>query len=285
MKVLLTGASGFLGSRALLFLKERYAVDTVPSGLLRGDLTPERTETLYRMMGESAPDVILHTAAISDTGYAQLHPEESFQANVALPETLAKIAAKIGAKLVCCSSDQVYNGNDGMGPFAETDPVKPAGVYGRHKLEAEARVAQASPDAISLRLTWMYDLPARGLPTHKNLLTNLLVAAARREPLHLSKNDYRGVTYAGRVVDNLPLAFTLEGGVYNYGSESNESVWQTAGAWCGALGIDPGMLWPTEGKPRSLCMDCSKIRKQGIVFEDSVGGIGSLIRDYGLDRL
>ncbi|MDD3214000.1 MAG: sugar nucleotide-binding protein [Eubacteriales bacterium] len=285
MKVLLTGATGFLGSRALPYLKERFAVDTVPSSLLRGELTAERAETLYRAVSESAPEVILHTAAISDTGYAQLHPDESFQANVALPEAMAKIAAKIGAKLVCCSSDQVYNGVDGMGPFAETDPVKPAGVYGRHKLEAEERVAQAAPGAVSLRLTWMYDLPVRGQPTHKNLLTNLLVAAARREPLHLSQNDYRGVTYAGRVVENFPLAFALEGGVYNYGSESDKSVWQIAGAWCGALGIDPGMLWPTEGKPRSLCMDCVKARAGGIVFEDSASGIGRLIREYGLDKL
>ena len=285
MKVLITGATGFLGSRALPFFRERGQAVALPSSLLRGEWTAEREAALHAAVAEAAPDVILHMAAISDTGYAEQHPEESYQANVTLPLALARIAAREKAKLVCCSSDQVYNGCEGPGPFAENVALQPANVYGRHKLETEARVSEASPEAVSLRLTWMYDLPGHGLPTHRNLLTNLLCAALRGQTLTLSTSDMRGVTYARQVIENLPRAFELPGGVYNFGSEGDRSVYAGALAWCEALGLNADRVVPTQGRPRSLLMDDTAIASQGIGFDTTVEGVGRCMADYGWNAL
>jgi len=285
MNILLTGATGFLGSRALAFLRESETVTALPSALIRGELTAERADALYAAVAEAAPDVIFHTAAISDTGYAEQHPDESYQANVLLPLALANIAARLHAKLVSCSSDQVYNGCTERGPFGETFPLQPVNVYGRHKLEAEARVQEAAPDAVSLRLTWMYDLPARGMPTHRNLLTNLLGAALHGQPLSLSVDDLRGITYAGQVVGYLPLAFTLPGGVYNFGSEGDRSVYDIALAWCDALGLNRATVTPVRGRPRSLLMNGASAAAQGICFDLSAEGVQRCLAEYGLNRL
>jgi dTDP-4-dehydrorhamnose reductase len=285
MRILLTGATGFLGSRALLFLQREHDVCALPSALLRGEFTGERGQRLYDTAAAFAPEIILHMAAIADTAYAERHQEESRLANVELPLTLARIAARVNAKLIACSSDQVYNACDGEGPFAENIPLTPDSVYGRHKQEAEERILQISSDAVSLRLSWMYDLPSCGLPIHPNLLTSLLVAAIRQEPLRVSQTDLRGVTYARHVIEQLPQAFALAGGVYNFGSKSRHSVWQIANGWCAILGIDAGVLIPIQGKPRSLCMDCAKIKARGIVLDDSVDGIRRCARDYGLSAL
>lgn len=285
MKVLITGATGFLGSRALPFFRERGQASALPSSLMRGEWTAAREDALHAAVAEAAPEVILHMAAISDTGYAEQHPEESYQANVTLPHALAKMAAREKVKLVCCSSDQVYNGCKGPGPFAETVMLQPTNVYGRHKLEAEARVNEASPEAVSLRLSWMYDLPGYGLPTHRNLLTNLLGAALRGETLTLSTTDTRGVTYARQVVDNLPRAFALPGGVYNFGSEGDRSVYAVALGWCEALGLDAQRVRPAQGQPRSLLMDDAAAVSLGITFDTTVEGIRRCMADYGLNAL
>ncbi|MCE5344474.1 MAG: sugar nucleotide-binding protein [Eubacteriales bacterium] len=285
MKILLTGATGFLGARAELFLRQEHDVYALPSALIRGEMAGERAEQLYEAIAAFAPDVLLHTAAISDTAYAEQHPEESRQANVVLPQALARIAMKMNAKLISCSSDQVYNGCACKGPFDENARLSPQNVYGRHKLEAEDRVSQLAPDTVSLRLSWMYDLPAFSLPTHRNLLTDLLAAALQQVPLRLSQSDLRGITYVRHVIANLPRAFTLSGGVYNFGSESAQSVWQIAEAWREALDLDEGFLQPVEGMPRSLCMDCAKIKEEGILLDDACDGIKRCIRDYGLDSL
>ena len=284
-KVLMTGTTGFLGSRALPFFRERGQALTIPSSLLRGEWTAEREEALYAAVTEAEPEVILHMAAISDMGYAEQHPEESYQANVTLPLALARIAAREKLKLVCCSSDQVYNGCDGPGPFAETAALQPNNVYGRHKLEAEARVNDASPEAVSLRLTWMYDLPAFGLPTHRNLLTNLLGAALRGEALTLWTTDTRGVTYVRQVVENLPRAFALPGGAYNFGSEGDRSVYEVARVWCEALGVNAAGVLPAQGRPRSLLMDDAAAMAHGIEFDTTVEGIRRCMADYGWSAL
>jgi len=285
VRILLTGSTGFLGSRANESLRSRYEVQALPSDLLRGEMTPAREEALYAAAAAFAPQILLHTAAISDTGYAEAHPEESYLANMLLPETLARICARAGCGLVACSSDQVYNGCEVSGPFAEDTPLAPVNVYGRHKLEAERRVADILPGAVSLRLSWMYDLPACGLPTHRNLLTNLLAAALHAEPLRLSDTDFRGVTYVRDVVRALPAALVLPGGTYNFGSDGVMNVAQIALGWCRSLGLPPATVQPIAGKPRSLCMDCARAAEQGIHFEDSIEGIQSLMDDCGWSRL
>ena len=285
MKILVTGATGFLGSRAMAFLSHSCEVQAVPSALLRGELTPARLDQLRAFLSEAEPNVLLHTAAISDTGYAENHSEESRLANVELPAALARLTAELGCKLVSCSSDQVYGGCAERGPFAEDEPLTPANVYGRHKLEAERRVAEINPDAVSLRLTWMYDLPVYGMPTHANLLMNLLSAAARGTALELYDTDFRGITYVRQAVTNLPKAFELPGGVYNFGSESDVSTYKIAAAWGRALRLNDGLVRPLHGTPRSLCMDCAKIRKASIVFDDSAAGIRRCISDYNITNL
>ena len=226
------------------------------------------------------PDVIVHTAALSNTQYCQQEPEDSFRANVLLPEWVAKGAEEVGAKLLSCSSDQVYAGVTQRGALAETLPLSPSNVYGQHKLEAEARVLARCPDAVVLRLPWMYDLPGYHLPIRGNLPLNLLRAAQRGESVRFSVRDFRGITYVRQAVALLEAALTLPGGVYNFGSENAEDMVLTARQFAETLGI---MVDIQEADwARNLAMDCSKLRAHGIVFDTTQAGLTRCLRDYGL---
>lgn len=276
-RVLLTGAGGFVGARVLQQLADRLTLLPVASGLLR-TAGPQEIEEL---VARTRPEVILHTAAISDTGYSEAHPQESYRANVELPVWLADAARHTGAKLVSFSSDQVYAGLPGDGPFGEDTPLHPANVYGRHKREAEERVLALCPDSVHLRATWLYDLPGYGLPVRGNLPLNLLQAALQGKTAVFSRREYRGVTYVRQAVENLLPALELPGGVYNFGSENTLTMYETARAFCTALHISPA-LEPGD-RQRSLAMDCAKARRGGVVFDTTAEGIRRCLRDYGLD--
>lgn len=210
-KILITGAGGFVGSRILQQWQGKYELCALPKGFFcTADeaLTRAQVEALH-------PDVILHTAALSDTSYCAQHPAEAYRANVELPVWLARAAQQTKAKLVAFSSDQVYAGVQQQGPLPETLALHPANIYGQYKLEAEQRVLELCPDSVHLRASWMYDLPGYELPIRGNLPLNLLRAALKGEALRFSRNDHRGVTYVRQVVENLepamrcPAAYTI----------------------------------------------------------------------------
>ena len=163
-KLLVSGAGGFVGARIMTQLAGRYELCAFPKGMLAA----ADEQTVADWVRREQPDVIVHTAALSDTGYSEKHPDESYRANVLLPCWMAAAAQKSGAKLVAFSSDQVYTGLTEHGPFDEDTPLSPANVYGRHKQEMEQRVLDILPDAVLLRAAWMYDLPGYGLPIRGN---------------------------------------------------------------------------------------------------------------------
>lgn len=275
-KVLVTGAGGFVGSRILQQWNGRFELLTLPKGFLQS-----ADEKAVRLQTEQLrPDIIIHTAAISDTGYCTQHPEEARRANVELPVWLAKTAQETGAKLLAFSSDQVYAGVQQPGPLPETLEVHPSDVYGRYKLEAEQRVLDICPDSVHLRATWMYDLPNYGLPIRGNLPLNLLRAALRGETVSFSRNDFRGVTYVQQAVENLEPAMELPGGVYNFGSENTEDMVCTARQFAGAMGIRVQI--EETAWNRNLSMDCTKLSSSGIRFDTTQLGIVHCLKDYGL---
>ena len=262
MKYLVTGPNGFAGARIMDELK-----GAVPAPSLRD----ADEDAVKRLIDTVQPDVIIHTAAVSDIGACAKDPEGSYRANVLLPIWLVKT----GVKSVLFSSDQIYSGCDTKGPYTE-DEAAPANLYAREKLEMEQRALDIDPKTVLLRATWMYDMPRYGTPNRGNFLVNML----RSSELAFSSSQYRTVTYVREVSAWIKKASQLPGGVYNYGSENDLSALETARWLAEALKL---RITLKEAAPaHNLWMDCSKIKKAGICFKSTVDGLKQCIRDYGL---
>ena len=275
-KVLLTGAGGFVGARIADQWRGQFALCAFPQGFA----ATADEDAVRRLIARETPDVIVHTAALSNTAYCAAHPEESFRANVLLPEWVAKGAAETGAKLLAFSSDQVYAGVQAEGPLPETLALSPNNVYGQHKLEAEARVLAQCPDAVLLRAAWMYDFPGYRLPIRGNLPLNLLAAAKSGEPLRFSEHDHRGVSYVREVIANLIPAMELPGGVYNFGSGNEYDMFETATRFAQLLHADVPL--EKDHWARNLVMDGGKLAAHGIRFDSTVDAFAQCLSDYGL---
>lgn len=296
--ILITGAKGFVGHKLMELCK-----DTIASPSLRN----ATQEMVNRMIGENNADAIVHTAAISDIGTCQADPEASYFANVQIPIYLANACKENNRKLICFSSDQVYNACEDDGPYTE-ETVKPGNIYAMHKLEMEKRVLDILPSSVMLRAEWMYDYYEK----RSNYLMIILNAINALDAVHVvdaihegdtvhvadtvqvvhaihaqstnrvafSSKQFRGITYLKEVAENMDKVILLPGGAYNFGSETTQSMYEITNQFLAMLGET--LLVEDAPARHNLWMDCSKARKYGVEFSSVIDGLARCAKDYQL---
>lgn len=259
--ILVTGATGFVGHKIMQLCKNVLACPSLK------DASEDR---IRQILEENEVDAIIHTAAISDIGMCQAHPEDSYHANVRIPVYLARAAKN--TKLICFSSDQVYSGLQDEGPYGEAD-VKAGNLYAEHKIRMEQQVLELCPDAVMLRAEWMYDYYLK----KPNYFMNILRAT---DSVAFSSRQFRGITYVKEVAEQMEQVLQLPGGAYNFGSETTKSMYEITKDFTARIGKE---LRIEDGPSRhNLWMNCEKARKHGVVFQSVEDGLISCAKDYGL---
>lgn len=276
-RLLITGGSGFLGSRIIQAYEDRYEI--LALGHRELDITSEASVTGF--LQEYHPDIIIHCAAISDVGRCEKEPELAHTINVTGSIHIARAAAAHGAKCILCSSDQVYFGSTFPGPHHEEEELQPCNCYGQGKQEAEDRCLYANPDCVLLRLSWMYDTCTLHPSEHGDFIRTLLPKLQTGQPLRYPLHDRRGITDVREVIRNLEQTFALPGGIYNFGAPNHQNTYETVRSAFLSAGLDPNRIQPdTEAfaaNPRDITMCQEKINAHGIHFSSTEQGLADVL--------
>lgn len=153
---LVTGARGFLGTNAGVFLRDRVrlvgqARVAGPSPLY-GDLVGidlREADAIGSFIRDLAPDVVLHGAAISGHETCANDPEQGLAVNVVATAAIAQACSDVGARLVHISTDAIFAGDTGN--YREDDPPAPFSYYGETKLAGEEAVRAAVEEHVIVR--------------------------------------------------------------------------------------------------------------------------------------
>lgn len=135
-RVLLTGASGFLGHYLEAELRGR-GLEVVTAGRRGCALTLDlgAPETIADRVRPLLPVLVLHAAAMSSLAACEAGPERAARVNTTASEQLARLA---GEGLLLVSTDLAFDGD--AAPYAAGDAPRPRSVYGRTKVDAETAV-------------------------------------------------------------------------------------------------------------------------------------------------
>lgn len=225
MKILLTGASGLLGTDVFIaFLKAGYEIirtaHSPREGFVSADIS---TEEGIKNLSDFSWDAIIHTAAARDPDECEKNKNMAYNLNVIAAENLAKAAALKNAKYFFISTDYVFPGTNP--PYTEETPTSAVNYYGQTKIEAERRILSICKNACVLRVPILYGIKA-GLKASALLYSSLKAIDSKRETF-IENVIARYPTYTGDAAN--ALLFLLKNnacGIYHFSGQDKLTKYQ-----------------------------------------------------------
>lgn len=154
--VLVTGGAGYIGSHAVLALKDAgwpvAVIDNLSTGfrfavpddvtLYEGDIAD--ADLLARIFEEQGTQAVMHFAGSIIVPESVENPLKYYDNNTAKSRTLIECALEGGVKHMIFSSTATVYGEPEVKPLTEDDPLQPVNPYGMSKLMTERILADVS---------------------------------------------------------------------------------------------------------------------------------------------
>ena len=183
MKILITGGKGMLG-RTLQ--RELAGHEIVVADLPDWDITDDTG--FVAKVTEVRPELVIHCAAMTKVDDCEAKRDLAFRLNEEGSRNVALACKTCGARLIAISTDYVFSGEPPREPWAwgEMDIPRPRTVYGASKFAGEQMIQMLLPEAVILRIAWLY---GAGGPSFVHTMAKL--GAQAGAPLKVV-NDQRG---------------------------------------------------------------------------------------------
>jgi len=228
VRIFVTGASGLLGLNAMLQLKDRHEVSgsylTHPIRVMgamahQGDLS--NVAVVEEIFGAKRPEVVLHTAGLTNVDACQANPAEATRLHVQVTRHVARAAQRVGAKLVHISTDHL---SDGTNKFVTEESIPaPVNEYARTKWEAEQVAAKECPGALIIRTNFF----GWGTPVKKSFSDWILDGLESGRRLTLFPDVYVSPILINDLVDVIEKLVALkESGTFNVASRNRVSKYE-----------------------------------------------------------
>jgi dTDP-4-dehydrorhamnose reductase len=248
MKILITGGNGFLGQHLCRSLKDQYKIIATGKGERRlpfkdveyvgADITS--ADALKQLIHSTAPDVVIHTAAMSKPDECDKNRELCIDINIKGTKNLIEAVQEFdrAVHFIYTSSDFVL-GDDG--PHNEEATPAPLNFYGESKLEAE-RIVTASDLLWSVvRPVFMYGETWEGLrPTFLHWVKESLENGRQ---IKVVCDQQRTPTYVGDICKGIDSIIQKRaGGLFHLAGEEVLTPYHMALRFAAYLGLDTSLI-------------------------------------------
>jgi dTDP-4-dehydrorhamnose reductase len=226
MKILITGANGLLGYKLMQLLSRQRDVQTIatarrmisdlPSGVSFHELDITDLIQIEKVIGELKPDVIIHTAAMTQVDQCEMEHDLCWKANVTGVENLIDACSKNQTHLVHVSTDFIFDGSHG--PLDETAIPKPVNFYGESKFAAEQALQHSTIGWAILRTVLVYGVTPD--MSRSNIVLWVKKNLEEGKTINVVNDQWRTPTLAEDLAMGCLLAASKKAvGIYNISGE------------------------------------------------------------------
>lgn len=270
MRILLTGASGYVGRYVAARLGSSHAVLGTffeSEGLLPGcrqqRLDLRDPDAVRETVSSYAPELVIHAGALANPDVCERTPDLARAVNVEGTRAVAEAAAERGAWLFYVSTDLVFSGD--CPPYREDAVPRPLSVYAKTKVEAEAVCRGLCPKTAVLRLSLGYGWKKSGPGAFVDKLYQDLRAGRRAK---LFQDRFRSALFLDDAAEMIArLAEKPAAGVFHLAGPERISRFRFGILFCDVFGLDAGLVEPVRmedmpgfaPRPADCSLDGSKL--------------------------
>ena len=227
MKVLITGSNGLLGQKIVKLILEKGQDELIATA--RGGNRLPYPESNYRfdqmditdqsqvdkVIDKYSPDVVIHTAAMTNVDQCETDREDCWKQNVDAVEYLITACERTKSFLLHLSTDFIFDGEDG--PYDEEAAANPISYYGDSKLAAEKLLLNSSIKYAIARTVVVYGI------AHDMSRTNIVLWVKK------SLEDGKAIKVVDDQLRRPTLAEDLEMGCYLIAEKRAEGIFNISG--------------------------------------------------------
>jgi len=294
VRILVTGASGILGTRVCRLASGRHDVCAAYSrnlpdakGVDARQLDITDREAVFLLSREFRPDAVIHCAAMTNVDECERFPEKAAAVNGGGTENVAMAARELDAKMVYASTEYVFDGENPQ-PYTERDAVNPVSAYGKSKLRGEVGARIAKKCAIC-RISTLYGWNSPW--QHATFVTWLIGRLKAKERVTVVTDQVTSPTLADDAAQVL-LRIAERGlsGTYNTAGGSCVSRFEFSLKVALAFGLNASLISPGLSKdikwlakrPANSCLDVKKTEEAlGVKMMTADGGLEFMREQLG----
>ncbi len=252
MRILVTGSNGLLGQKLVELISSGndHLIATAKSALVidlpKGEfhaLDVTDAGSIENVITLSKPDVIIHTAAMTQVDQCETEQEKCWLNNVQAVENLVKACEKFSIRLIHLSTDFIFDGTHG--PLDETEKPNPLSYYGKSKLAAEELIQKSNIDWAILRTVLVFGVTKD--MSRSNIVLWVKKSLEEGKTIQVVNDQWRTPTLAEDLAMGCYLAATKKAkGIYNISGETMMTPYDIAVATAEFFKLDASLIKKTD---------------------------------------
>lgn len=281
MRILITGANGLLGQKLLDILVADLSTQILATS--RGDsrlshlpehityesLDITNQQEVMKVVSEFSPDVIIHTAAMTNVDQCEEEREACWEINVTAVKYLVEVAELCDAHFVHLSTDFIFSGEEG--PLDEAAIPAPVNYYGESKLAAEEIVKGSRIAWAIARTVLVYGVTTE--MSRSNIILWVKKSLEKGEVIKVVNDQWRTPTLAEDLAAGCMLMTQQRSeGIFNISGKDFLTPYEMALQTANYFDLDTSLIEETDGS--EFQQKAKRPPKTGFIIDKAIEALG-----------